>query len=56
MEMTAELHTLATFTAGPLPVISVYLNTQWRDQHQHARTTTFFAPHLHAAELFLEMV
>src|SRR5262245_5503408 len=32
MEITAELQTLATFTAGPLPVISVYLNTQWRDQ------------------------
>ena len=25
MKITAELRTLATFTAGPLPVISVYL-------------------------------
>ncbi|HEY5871123.1 MAG TPA: Vms1/Ankzf1 family peptidyl-tRNA hydrolase [Candidatus Tectomicrobia bacterium] len=49
MEITAEIRTLAKFTAGPLPVISVYLNTQWRDQHQRARTTTFFAQHLHQA-------
>lgn len=49
MEITKELRTLATFTAGPLPVISVYLNTQWRDQHQRARTTTFFERHLHQA-------
>jgi peptide chain release factor subunit 1 len=49
MEITAELYTLAAFTAGPLPVLSVYLNTQWRDQHQRARTTTFFEQHLHQA-------
>ena len=50
MEITAELRTLAKFTAGPLPVISVYLNTQWRDQPQRARTTTFFERHLHQAQ------
>jgi peptide chain release factor subunit 1 len=49
MEITEELRTLAKFTAGPLPVISVYLNTQWRDQHQRVRTTTFFEQHLHQA-------
>ncbi len=49
MEITEELRTLATFAAGPLPVISVYLNTQWRDQHQRARATTFFERHLHQA-------
>ena len=49
MELTEELRTLATFTAGSLPVISVYLNTQWRDQHQRARTTTFFECHIHQA-------
>jgi peptide chain release factor subunit 1 len=49
MEITTELRTLAKFTAGPLPVISVYLNTQWRDQHQRARTATFFERHLHQA-------
>lgn len=47
MEITEELRTLAKFTAGPIPVISVYLNTQWRDQHQRARTTTFFEQRLH---------
>jgi peptide chain release factor subunit 1 len=49
MELTAELRTLAKFSAGSLPVISVYLNTQWRDQHQRTRTTTFFEQHLHQA-------
>ena len=49
MEITQELRTLAKFTAGPLPVISVYLNTQWRDQHQRARAVTFFERHLHQA-------
>jgi peptide chain release factor subunit 1 len=28
----------------------VYLNTQWRDQPQRARTTTFFERHLHQAQ------
>lgn len=45
----AILRTLAKFNAGPLPVISVYLNTQWHDQHQRARTITFFVHHLHQA-------
>jgi peptide chain release factor subunit 1 len=50
MEITAELRTLAKFPAGPLPVISVYLNTQWRDPQQRARTITFFERHLHQAQ------
>ena len=49
MEITEELRTLAKFTAGPIPVISVYLNTQWRDPQQRARVTTFFERHLHQA-------
>jgi peptide chain release factor subunit 1 len=49
MELTEELRTLAKFNAGPLPVISVYLNTQWRDQHQRERAVTFFERHLHQA-------
>ena len=49
MEITKELRTLAKFTAGPIPVISVYLNTQWRDPQQRARVTTFFERHLHQA-------
>src|SRR5215510_14688708 len=51
MEITQELRTLAKFIAGPLPVISVYLNTHWRDQHQRARTTSFFERHLHQARV-----
>jgi len=31
MEITKELRTLTKFTSGTVPVISVYLNTQWRD-------------------------
>ncbi len=49
MEITEELRTLAKFTAGPIPVISVYLNTQWRDPQQRARVTTFFERHIHQA-------
>lgn len=41
MEITKALQELAKFSAGPLPVISVYLNTQWHDQHQRERVTTF---------------
>src|SRR6266508_3306260 len=49
MEITEELRTLAKFTSGPIPVISVYLNTQWRDPQQRARVTTFFERHIHQA-------
>lgn len=49
MDVTQALRILAQFSAGPLPVISVYLNTQWRDPQQRARTTTFFERHLHQA-------
>jgi peptide chain release factor subunit 1 len=41
MEITHALQDLAKFSAGPLPVLSVYLNTQWHDQHQRERVTTF---------------
>ena len=41
MEITKELRELAKFSVRALPVISVYLNTQWRDQHQRERVTTF---------------
>jgi peptide subunit release factor 1 (eRF1) len=49
MEITQALHQLAKFSAGTLPVISVYLNTQWRDQHQRERATTFLTRHLRQA-------
>jgi peptide subunit release factor 1 (eRF1) len=49
MEITEELRTLAKFTAGPIPIISVYLNTQWRDPQQRVRVTTFFDRHIRQA-------
>jgi peptide chain release factor subunit 1 len=52
MEITQALHDLAQFSAAHLPVISVYLNTQWRDQHQRERVATFLHQHVHQARLF----
>ena len=49
MEITRELRELAKFDAGTLPVISLYLNTQWRDQHQRQRATTFLRRHVRQA-------
>jgi peptide subunit release factor 1 (eRF1) len=51
MEITAALHELAKFSAGTLPVFSVYLNTQWHDQHQRARAATFLTRHVRQADL-----
>lgn len=49
MDITKTLHELAKFPASDLPVISVYLNTQWRDQHQRERVTTFLRHHFRLA-------
>jgi len=49
MEITKELRELARFAAGALPVVSVYLNTQWRDQHQWERVATFLTGHVRQA-------
>jgi len=49
MKITKELRTLAKCTSGTLPVISVYLNTQWRDQHQRECVTTFLERHIRHA-------
>jgi peptide chain release factor subunit 1 len=51
MEITKALQDLAKFSAAPLPVISVYLNTQWHDQHQRERVTTFLRQHVRQARL-----
>jgi peptide chain release factor subunit 1 len=51
MEITEALHELARFSADTLPVISVYLNTQWRDQHQRERAATFLTRHVRQASL-----
>src|SRR5439155_18550794 len=50
MEITRELRTLAKFTSETMPVLCVYLNTQWRDQHQRERVTTFLERHLRQAQ------
>lgn len=49
MELSHELHTLAKFSAAEAPVISVYLNTQWHDQHQRERVSTFLTRHIREA-------
>ena len=51
MELTKALQELAKFSAGPLPVISVYLNTEWHDQHQRERVTTFLRQQVRQARL-----
>ena len=51
MEITEALHELAKFSTDTLPVISVYLNTQWRDQHQRERAATFLTRHVRQASL-----
>jgi peptide chain release factor subunit 1 len=53
MEITKALQDLAKFSAAPLPVISVYLNTQWHDQHQRERVTTFLRQHMRLARLLV---
>lgn len=50
MDITRELYDLATFSAGDAPVVSVYLNTQWRDQHQRERAATFLRQHVRQAQ------
>src|SRR5262249_53377595 len=49
MEITKELRELAKFAAGEMPVVSVYLDTQWRDQHQWERVATFLTGHVRQA-------
>src|SRR5262245_56496695 len=53
MEITKELRELARFSAGALPVVSLYLDTQWRDQHQRERVATFVTRHVRQAHALL---
>jgi peptide chain release factor subunit 1 len=46
MEIKQTLRELARFSGTDLPVVSVYLDTQWRDQHQRERVTTFMKHHI----------
>lgn len=55
VDITQELQKLSRFVTTDAPVISVYLDTQWRDLHQHERTTTFLRQHIgQAAEVTLD--
>jgi Bacterial archaeo-eukaryotic release factor family 10 len=40
-DMTAKVRTLARTKPGPVPVISVYLDTRWSDEHQRERVRVF---------------
>src|SRR5687768_13620411 len=51
VNLTTELHELAMLAIPELPVVSLYLDTQWRDQHQHERVATFLRTHLRQAGL-----
>jgi len=53
MELSQELRTLANFSAGDALVISIYLHTQWHDQHQQERVHTFLTRHLHQAQALM---
>lgn len=53
MEITKELRELARFAAGDMPVVSLYLDTQRRDQHQWERVATFVAGHVRQARALL---
>lgn len=55
MDITQELQKLSRFVTTDAPVISVYLDTEWRDLHQHERTATFLKQHIgQAAEVTLD--
>jgi peptide subunit release factor 1 (eRF1) len=41
MDLHARLTELAKVTAAPAPVVSVYLNTRWADEHQRGRVRVF---------------
>ncbi|MBI1892897.1 MAG: hypothetical protein HYS14_02125, partial [Candidatus Rokubacteria bacterium] len=41
MDLRARLIELAKITGSPTPVVSVYLNTRWGDEHQRERVRVF---------------
>jgi len=41
MDLHARLTELAKVTQAPAPVVSVYLNTRWADEHQRGRVRVF---------------
>jgi hypothetical protein len=49
LDMAAKLQELARTKPGPLPVISVYLDTRWSDEHQRERVRVFLKTQAHKA-------
>jgi len=49
VDIRQELRSLAAFASHEMPVVSVYLDTQWRDLHQYERTAMFLKNRLHQA-------
>ncbi len=49
IDMTARLQELARTKPGPVPVISVYLDTRWSDEHQRERVRVFLKNQVHKA-------
>ncbi|MEX2146866.1 MAG: hypothetical protein WED01_07630 [Candidatus Rokuibacteriota bacterium] len=47
--MTAKLQELARMAPGPAPVVSVYLDTRWSDEHQRERVRVFLKNETHKA-------
>ncbi len=48
-DLRARLAALARITRAPAPVVSVYLDTRWRDEHQRGRVRVFLADELRRA-------
>ena len=49
MDVTAKLQELARTAPSPAPVISVYLDTRWSDEHQRERVRVFLKNETHKA-------
>jgi peptide subunit release factor 1 (eRF1) len=50
-DLTARLRTLSRMAPAPSPVVSVYLNTHWRDEHQRERARVFLKNELRRARV-----
>jgi hypothetical protein len=49
IDVTSKLRELAASKAGPIPVVSVYLDTRWLDEHQRGRVRVFLKNELRKA-------
>lgn len=53
-DLTARLRTLSRMAPTPSPVVSGYLNTHWRDEHQRERARVFLKNELRQARVEAE--